>query len=555
MVRYVLTRRFREALRNFSLYELVVLADKLSENKAKWGYKANKIRNVVNAISANVNDEQLILSLEDLWGKKFEEEDFTFPQIVAFGNYIFGPLGLIASKTKRSKSETENLAELMEQVVGSKNITDIFELLKDELPKEDCEKVQAMHGKGHIYGALQVLLAYASDEIIWKRTNTLVVNGKIRMQVHHLYEISSSNDDLILTPCGFIFRERGDPVEKLRDLLVDRLSEEALSPYFEHEKYIADYPTKVLEFCIKKDPLWILTEFFAIQSLRGIAKEKNINVQSPTSDFSKGHKEMGTLILLKMGFNVPQELEGLGLYFKRLSQCRMDLSERSDQQSKKSTMTTVYNEMERVLKDLLNFYIGFLWQEEIEEKDFENTRMGVNCKLREIVSDPDRKRKSIDDLGFGDCISVLRDLNSVVESDRNLNSKLMSIFDRKVVFPKEILAVLNEVSPFRSRFDHANIYPGNGACDRIIDFAERFGRGIKGDDVFPSVGHTTSVYPCLVHFKQSTKDAYGRRYAKAFDENDKPWTIYGASLDPEKQYFMYSKTNPIAVNPVLVEKV
>jgi hypothetical protein len=51
-------------------------------------------------------------------------------------------------------------------------------------------------------------------------------------------------------------------------------------------------------------------------------------------------------------------------------------------------------------------------------------------------------------------------------------------------------------------------------------------------------------------------DDYGKKYSRVVDENGEEWTVYSDEwLESTIPYFMHSKTNPIAVNPVLVQKI
>jgi len=108
------------------------------------------------------------------------------------------------------------------------------------------------------------------------------------------------------------------------------------------------------------------------------------------------------------------------------------------------------------------------------------------------------------------------------------------------------MTILDEVSPYRASFTHPKMYPGNGACRKIFKLAKEFEQILRSEN----------IYPTVLRITREISDEYGRGYAKGIDESDNIWTIYtGEWLDPERQYFMYSKTNPIAVHPVLVQKI
>jgi hypothetical protein len=384
---------------------------------------------------------------------------------------------------------------------------------------------------------VQSILAYATDDVICEKTNELVNKGKIKIEIPHLFEMKDQYARFAVTRYGLIYREEGDSVENLRDLLLGKLTEKQLAP--ELRNYIGDYRSKVLEYCIKHDPLEILVNLFGLPILREIASQWKLNI-----GFSRVNpREVATLILLKLGFNVPPELEGMEAYARRLKHYESEFMTSSDVEARTASMTRVYVEIERLLKDLANFYVGFLWQNEISEF---SERENITELLKRKVLKPTKKLKPVDKLTMGDFIHVLRYLNGIAGKNRRLSSRMKKVLERTAMLPKRLMAILDEISPFRSCFTHPKTYPGSDVCRKILDLATEFGEILSHD----------CIYPTALRITREINDDYGRRYAEGVDENDHRWTIYTRRLlMPEKHYMMYSRTNPIAINPVLVQKI
>jgi len=82
------------------------------------------------------------------------------------------------------------------------------------------------------------------------------------------------------------------------------------------------------------------------------------------------------------------------------------------------------------------------------------------------------------------------------------------------------------------------------ACLEMVEDLRRF-----------SVIDENRIYPKVIRVTYEVTNEYGTRYFEAVDDKGSGWTIKYRGLDPSRPYFMCSKTNPVAVNPIIVEKI
>ena len=338
----------------------------------------------------------------------------------------------------------------------------------------------------------------------------------------------------------FVPREWKEPVESLADLLKEEFEEEDLAS--ELDMYHGDFESRVLEYCIKENPEEILTRMFGIMWLKKVAR--NLGFRRVHSLHNQ--HEVATLILLRLGFSVPPKLTGLKHYTSRLQNCKTKIVDIADPTIKSGLMSQVYVDMEGFFKSLLFFYIGFLWSDEIEKmrwsiKYEDAVRRLLKNKLK--IQNPER-------ITFGETIHAIRKLNTLLKDNRKLKSKMKKSFDRDWALKKTHLSKLDKISGYRARFVHFDIgqraFLGDRVCIELIDSGLNLMNELGKEKIFPSV----------VRIVAEIADEYGKNYSRAIDEEGNEWTIYSKEwLDATVPYYMYSKTSPIAVNPILVQKI
>jgi hypothetical protein len=90
-----------------------------------------------------------------------------------------------------------------------------------------------------------------------------------------------------------------------------------------------------------------------------------------------------------------------------------------------------------------------------------------------------------------------------------------------------------------------------------VNAMRKFGGEILDDILLPMIRHIAErqVYPRVIAVSYYHKDAYGRSWVEAIDDEGKAEKIFTKEpLDPGVTYFMVAKTNPARIDPLLIRR-
>lgn len=528
-----------QILKRMHISELSALADSLSENRTKWTYDKRKKSSISQAVVKNCSREDIEAWLMEFCGKKLPKavrsDDFErYPCAIQIGETVLGPLGFVKGDEKRSRSKSENTRIVLEQYFEKIRY---LEKIVQELEKESSSKFPKISPNiEKKCGLIQIIMSFASDERICDIVNQLLDKNEIRIEISDFYE--ELEDTWIITKHGmFLADSEKAPVENLADLLKQEFNEEEIAP--ELDMYQGDFESKLLEFSIRENPELTLTNLFGLVNLKRIAK----NFGFSNIDLLHDSHDIATLIMLKLGFDVPPTLVGLRQYLDRLQNYQSKLAGSSDLKVKAGLVSQAYVDLEALLKDLFFFYVGFLWNEEIEEKRHWYDKFEIAfwkiLKKELSIKYPER-------ITFGQIIRAIKDLNTRIETDKKIQAKMNETFGRNWILEKGHLASLDEISGQRAHFVHSK--KSFDQCNP----RELIGKMI---DIIKLL-QKEKLFPRVVRIIAEIADDYGKNYSKAVDEKGNELTIYFNSwLNTTVPYFMFSKTDAIAVNPVMVQKI
>jgi len=388
---------------------------------------------------------------------------------------------------------------------------------------------------------VQLIETYLDDDMLIGIINSLIAKGHIKPpKVSGLYErFPYSFSNWIITPYGVFkisdwFR---NPIKKLADLLQKKVRPKYLEPELEH--YHGEYSLRVLEYCLRENPEKILKKLGAF-NLREIAEELGISAAAKIKD----EKQLIRLILLKLGFNLPPILYGLREFEKLINECPLRLQKN---EPISSLMSDIYGALKTILRDINYFYICFLWKIP--------TRYGKPDEIERQLTEVVRKLKVSDKpflrLTFGEHIKLLRTINKKIRENKEMKNIFSEAFNRNNLVPRGIINLLDEISPSRSHlFAHKELEqisrePNQQICKQVIAKVKSICRILK----------EKKVYPLVIRITKQITNEYGVQYFEAIDEFNNQWIVEYSWLDPSKPYFMYSRTNPVAVNPIIIEKI
>jgi len=321
------------------------------------------------------------------------------------------------------------------------------------------------------------------------------------------------------------------PVEKLAELLLSELPRDELEPELRRYPQEIDYFARVLEYCIENEPDQILGKLFGAPKLRKLA------ISLGCEDLETAEKEtLIESILRRLNFNVPPSLVGIRRTREELDRVIRNIRSNTPKQACAET-ARAYVEVERVLADIVVFYVSFGWS--LAESEPES----ISRILMKSLDAP----RPLNRLGFGDFVGVIRSYNRLLSKEPGLREKFIRAFQRDFVLSANQMKVLDELAPLRKLYTHAKgRIPSLEECDRALAHMS-----VLTGELLES-----SIYPVLIRVLEVTTNKYGVQYVRAEDEFGGKWIIYTSrSLDPSKSHLMHSMTNPVAISPPLCHQL
>jgi len=517
----ILRHEITNGLLLFSRDELIKIADDVSDKQTKWSYDKSSKESLIGSIVEKVTKDQMAQCLEKLI------RDKSLPAIRQYGGWSAGPLGIMRSMSRRTALASDDWTKFLMKYIDYDIYLALVELAN--LPKEVIfeRNDPLLHEK-----SIQVILAFADDETLTKSVNQLIDDGRIHVRSVEEYW------DFFATPCG-IFEKAYRGVEALADLLMKEFSEAELDSELSREGCVSgSFEMRVLEKCVKENPSKILSDLFGFPMLKRIAR----NLGLIAVDKIKDRSELINIILLKLGFETPPRLVGISAYQETLENYKRQLESAELQPEQKiGMMTSVYVETERILKDIIYFYIANLWREKIAET--REMKEAADKTIREEF----KVEKRVDILTFGDMISLLRKMNERAGSEEQLKERVLEDFKRPHIVLKQHMQTLDQISPYRSSFTHdkKTVEVDLKTCTEIVSKLIALSRDLE----------EKRIYPYLIRVAKEVTNEYGVTYLEAIDEKGGKWILKPKGwVKPGPVYFMFSETNPIAVHPIVTAK-
>lgn len=537
------------------MHQFSPLYERLTGEKIKIKRKVEK-KEPAYRLAFSVDENEFISAWIDLY------KEGILPPVIHYKNIVIGPLGWLKSLEKRDKDTlglifglSSNIIDIIinkfdpesrDIIIGSLlgiiqqigSDPNKFEL-QDEIGREALEHLKGVESEQddeiRFAKIVQMIHVYFNDENLIQIINELIASKKISgPKVHGLYErYPYSFSDWIITKYG-IFKQdpswEGKQNKRLSELLQKKFKKEDLEPELKH--YQGDYPMNLLAYCVKENPKEILDRLIGgIPDLRNIAKRLDI----PGEKIIENKDGLIKLILLRLGFNIPPNIVGVSQYRKLLDGYLSDIKK---DKPVKEIMRDVYVETGNLLRDLSYFYI--CWYSKSTDVE----------KINEMVSELNISDKPFQRLTLGEHIKLIRTLNTKIERDRTLKKRFLADFGKDHILPKDKMDILDKISAYRKPFIHPDTdetLPDRETCIQIVSDIQDFSGYIEKEGIFPLVIQT----------KRDVTDEYGISYYEVIDDKDTEWWVHKDRvwLDIHKLYFMHSGTKPVAIDPIIIEKM
>lgn len=523
-----------QGLSLLSAPEVLEVANYLSDDGHTWRYDKSTSITAIMSVTQKVSLGELNQCLSELMTSGRIE-------LVTRQNkrWIIGPLGITQATQFRKAGDIWSLKKFFEEELHGA-LVDEFMQNAQWIPEND----KITPDKSDQYKQqqlIQLALTHGKDSDIFSTINSLIANRLLNLKRVKVYDWN-----LIGTPCG-VFTRQYNGVNRLAELIVSEFPEEQLKSQLSQKNYFSsDVKLGTIEMCLRDDPVSILTEFFGWSDLMRIGTRFDLVCVNSVSK-----TQLAEIITRRLGFDLPVHLEGLGDFIKLVEKSRIVLTEPTHTfEELQGIMTGIYRTAEAVLKDILHFYIGFLYPESLTDEEPGERRESFNRFCRKQLNL--EKAAGIDGLTLGELIHIINKLNIHVKQDPKLQAKLKERFRRNSVIPSRALAILENSLRARKYIAHDKgqviqkkevmLQIFSEALGNISDFLHK----LKKDN----------LYPRVIRVRSEITDEYGRRYVEAIDEDGKSWLIHSDEyLSPSESFFMHSVTDSIAIDPYLSAKL
>lgn len=543
--------------------QLTPLYAKLTGKKIKIKRTIDK-KKPAYELAFNINENDFVKSWVDL----LKEE--ILPEFVHHEDIVIGPLGWIKSINRGDKEmfelkfdEYSELVNFINSKFGEKSKDIIMKTLLSVIEEigKNPNQFGILEKEEHLaYNCLdqikaeeddfvssakcsQLFYIYLNDNSLLDILNKLIANGTIAPKIQGLYDIYPlPSYNWIITRYG-LFKQpsyfKAEPNKVFCELFQKELLQKDLEP--ELENYQGEYPLTLFAYCVKENPEKILDRLFGMPQLRNIAT----NFEIPGTKNIKNKNELAKLILLKLGFQIPStKVVGISDYRTYLTENIVDIKRNKPVED---MMREVYVETEGLLRDLAYFYLDWYAQK------FEDTEEERLDKVDRVIKELKVSNKAFQRLTFGEYIKTLRKINEMIKKDKISKGRFSATFGRAYVISEEEMNILDEISKYRTPFIHPGAgeeIPNQEKCSQIIVELQKFAEAIENK----------KIYPFVIQIKRRVTNEYGTPYYEVLDDKGDQWWIYqrhnyGYLLEVNKSYFMHSKTSPVAIDPIVVEKI
>jgi hypothetical protein len=316
---------------------------------------------------------------------------------------------------------------------------------------------------------------------------------------------------------------------------------------FHKENYYSqDIELGSIEMCLREDPRAILSDFFGWNDLIKIARQHRL-----VRPESVGHPLLIEILAVRLGFELPANLEGISRLLYQMEKHILSISEpKRSLEEIHGTMAGTYRSLEAYLKDILHFYIGFLWPESEGNGDpgEQIKTYQTFCRDKfEIV-----KVDGIDGLTLGELVQLIHRINKEIRSGTNLENKLERQFHRKTIIPSKVIAKLETGLRARKYLAHdkGDIWGQKEVVKR------EFLQALESLKEFLQTIKQNKYAPIAIRIQRQITDEFNRQYLEAIDEDGQRWLVFCDDyLEGDESYFMHTLTNYVAVKPYISKRL
>jgi hypothetical protein len=511
-----------QGLSTMTLWESKMLAQELSQHEKIWTFKKNPKAAVVRSITTKCTLSEVDQAIRKL----VQSDEIGFYQT---GKWVIGPLGMTTSIEERDTTSGSSIMDFLDAYFNM-HISEAF-LNVSELDEKFSLPVSESRTTHDIY---QLILTHMTNAQFIRFTNRLINDRILRVTSNEEY------DDFCACPLGLFVRdEETDALDGLANTLLNYLGEEDVKRDFGLQN--REVKSALLGKLLIDRPERVLNDFFGLGILKRILADLGLVGADTTFDKQK----LVEFLMFRIGFNIPESAKGIRSRIASIDETVSKLRN-ENVAIQKGTITSMFVELEGIIKDLVCFYSMAFWEDEIH--DLTNTEeldyLGALGLFLEKKFPNLGRIKPLHKLTLGQLKNVLLSLDSESSKDSATAKKTENMLSRDSILTNEQRSMVGSISKLRPKFAHDTpevVHPE--------DYSESIGLIRKFFQSLLDEG----TYPITITVNKEITNEYGVSYYEGVDEFGNVWKLkngipyFGLCL-------MKAERPPVAIDPVIVDK-
>lgn len=507
----------------FNMKEMVQMAQELSCQQTKWKFKRRPRLSLVQSVADNTTIEEI----EEYIRKRILNREI--PQMQANrSGWILGPLGLVHSTVSRNATMMEDMTKFLSRHIDYPSpYSELKEKAGDRLDLTINKHDRLLKEK-----ICQALLVQLSDKEIFELFNQLIKEDTLKISSIERYW------NFVATPFG-VFEPPYSGEENLAKIILRTFKDGELRPLMKGHGSIEDL---TLQKCLVKRPDAILTKFFGSGPyLTKLAKKIGLI----GLDKIENEKTLLQTILIKLGFDVPQELQSIVSLASELEGHLKEI--RNGSTLVEGVWNTIFSSLERILDDLLLFYAS-VWQGQ-KLRDLEEDKQ--ETEIKGWIKKTFKLEKQFDYLTLGDLCILLRKMNLYSRTNSKVRRIMRRLFGRAVFVKEKHIQELDFIKGCRTELTKIHYRRHGKRCDQK-EVLERLTDLLRG---WISERGLSRSYPYAVRLKGEVTTEFGVRYYTVVNEEGRVTKLKTDEwIRPEDTWFMIARNDTFPIDPVLVRK-
>lgn len=324
-------------------------------------------------------------------------------------------------------------------------------------------------------------------------------------------------------------------VDKLAVLLTKRppAVQQGLAQSLRESGYRGELHLQLREYCTREDPVEILTNLGLLE-LKSILASRSLPPAPPSEPIDA----IARRILQDLGFFLPQPIRGLE--FTRAELLKLQSQLPSIQTAQISAVVLAgSSHLERAIGDFLRFLCLHCFSHGPE--------VHFQPKLGKVGDDAFKKAT------LGTRLECLKSLAAELAATIGANGKTkwhMQVLGGAELPARLIVPDLDELPQIRNLFAHGGAPSTPKAQHELA--ARFFSTAIRLVEHWGAPGQR--VYPRIIRIERITIDVWNRRIIEGVSSDQiHEYIITPINAIPGSTYFMHPLTNPLRVNPILIE--